>query len=270
MKLNLEPVKVDISIETTSLVREAFYNLCFITENDEAPRTIEVRTLSELLGNGFTRQDLAYNFCVGVFLQKGIESVFIRSKRSYETYEEAFDADDNHNYYYLIIESKDLEVISNFNDYVNSVDDYKLQFYSSDQDTIQGKKLVHYYQELKEPEIPALPEFDFSELPINGGVTINNSLDYYNNIEAKFSVEVNGVLYNEDMSIDIDKVGLSSSGLGVYQDSSGNISFYCTNIDVLDVKLVPSQSQKLYSNTFISGDGVILANGTFLFRLASV
>lgn len=145
MELNLTPVTVDIFIETPSLSREAFYNICFITENDIAPRTIEVRTLGELLENGYKREDLAYNFCVGVFIQQSMPSVFIRAKRSYETYEEAFSADDNSMYYYVVIESKDKNVISNFNDYLNTTDDYKLQFYSSNEEVIVGKKLVHYF-----------------------------------------------------------------------------------------------------------------------------
>ena len=145
MELNLEPVKVDLQIETPSLERGAFYSLCFITENDEAPRTLEVKTLSDLLDNGYVREDLAYNFCLGVFAQQGIESVYIRAKRSYETYEEAFSSDSNDDYYYLVIESKDSEVISDFNDFVVSSDDYKLQFYSSNEEPIEGRKLVHYF-----------------------------------------------------------------------------------------------------------------------------
>ena len=145
MELNLEPVKVDLQIETPSLERGAFYSLCFITENDEAPRTLEVNTLSDLLDNGYVREDLAYNFCLGVFAQQGIESVYIRAKRSYETYEEAFSSDSNDDYYYLVIESKDSQVISDFNDFVVSSDDYKLQFYSSNEEPIEGRKLVHYF-----------------------------------------------------------------------------------------------------------------------------
>ena len=145
MELNLEPVKVDLQIETPSLERGAFYSLCFITENDEAPRTLEVTRLQDLLDNGYVREDLAYNFCLGVFAQQGIESVYIRAKRSYETYKEAFSSDSNDDYYYLVIESKDSEVISDFNDFVVSIDDYKLQFYSSNEEPIEGRKLVHYF-----------------------------------------------------------------------------------------------------------------------------
>ena len=77
MELNLEPVKVDLQIETPSLERDAFYNLCFITENDEAPRTLKVERLRDLLDNGYDRLSLAYNFCVGVFAQQGMDTVYI-------------------------------------------------------------------------------------------------------------------------------------------------------------------------------------------------
>ena len=77
MELNLEPVKVDLQIETPSLERDAFYNLCFITENDEAPRTLKVERLRDLLDNGYARLSLAYNFCVGVFAQQGMDTVYI-------------------------------------------------------------------------------------------------------------------------------------------------------------------------------------------------
>lgn len=145
MNLNLTPVEINIDIETLSLERDAFYNVCFITENDTAPRTLEVSNLNDLLKNGFTRDSLAYNFCVGVFAQQKIPYVTIRSKRTNETYEQAFDADSNDGYYFIVIESKDLIVISNFNEYLTSADSFKLQFYSSDSETLTNNKIVHYY-----------------------------------------------------------------------------------------------------------------------------
>ncbi len=143
--MNIQPVKVDIEIETTTLDREAFYNLCFITESDIAPRTLEVNTLRDLVENGYEREDLAYNFCVGVFAQQSMPVVYIRAKRSYETYEEAFSADNNDMYYYVVIESKDKEIVTQFNDFLITNDDYKLQFYSSNIPVVEGRKLVHYY-----------------------------------------------------------------------------------------------------------------------------
>ena len=150
MELNLEPVKVDLQIEIPSLERGAFYSLCFITENDKAPRTLKVERLKDLLDNGYSRLDLAYNFCVGVFSQQGIDTVYIRAKRSSESYEEAFSADDNSNYYFVVIESKDLEVLAKFNEYLKGVDEYKLHFYSNNaQDLTQVSrgKVVNYYHE---------------------------------------------------------------------------------------------------------------------------
>ncbi|HCA4016403.1 TPA: hypothetical protein MPW60_003129, partial [Listeria monocytogenes] len=83
----------------------------FITEDDFAPRTLEVRTLDDLLNNGYYRFSLAYDFCRTAFLQQGISSVFVRAKRTDETYEQAFDADDNSTYYYVVIDTKNIETV---------------------------------------------------------------------------------------------------------------------------------------------------------------
>lgn len=146
MKLNLTPVNIDINIESISLERDAFYSICFITENDLAPRTLEVTRLNDLLKNGYDRLSLAYNFCVGVLSQQGIPSINIRAKRSSESYENAFDADDNSGYYFLVIEDKDRDVVSAFNKYITTSDDYKLLFYSNDFEAITNSELVQYYQ----------------------------------------------------------------------------------------------------------------------------
>lgn len=153
MGLNLEPVKVSIEIETTSLARDAFYNICFITDNEKAPRTLKVERLKDLLDNEYDRSSLAYNFCVGVFAQQGIPIVYVRAKRALESYSDAFSADDNSNFYFVVIESKEIHEISKFNGYLNDVDEYKLQLHSSKYlglGGLTGRKLVNYYQELDE------------------------------------------------------------------------------------------------------------------------
>ena len=127
------------------LEREAFYNLCFITENDEAPREIVVNKLKDLLDNNYSRTSLAYNFCVGVFSQEGIQSVTVRAKRSGETYQQAFDAADNNSYYFLVIESKDESVINTFANRL-AFEPYKLLFYSAPTNLLANTKTVHYYQ----------------------------------------------------------------------------------------------------------------------------
>ena len=146
MNLNLTPVKVNIDIESLSLERDAFYNVCFITENETALRTLDVSKLKDLLDNGYDRFSLAYNFCVGVFSQQGISSVTIRAKRLSESYENAFDADNNSGYYFLVIESKDRSIVNSFNEYVTTSDDYKLLFYSNNTEAITSSELAQYYQ----------------------------------------------------------------------------------------------------------------------------
>lgn len=159
MDLNLAPVNVNVVVETPTVTNEAFYNLCFITESDVAPRTLEVKRLNDLLDNGYMRLDLAYNFCLAVLLQESIGRVYVRAKRSGETYQQAFDADDNSNYYYIVIDSKDENVILSFNDYLVSVDPYKLQFFSSYKDlssVVTNRKIVYYYE----------PSFNTNDLSI--------------------------------------------------------------------------------------------------------
>lgn len=127
------------------LEREAFYNLCFITENDTAPREIVVNKLKDLLDNKYSRTSLSYNFCVGVFSQDGIQSVTVRAKRSNETYQQAFDAADNNSYYFIVIDSKDETDINTFANHI-AFEPYKLLFYSTSTNSLANTKTVHYYQ----------------------------------------------------------------------------------------------------------------------------
>lgn len=146
---NLTPVKVDINIETATVEQNAFYNMCFIAESDIAPREIKVNTLSELLDNGYTRLDLVYNFCVGVFAQQSMPSVYIRAKRSDESYIDAYDAGNNDTYYFIVLQTKDVGILSNFNNYLVSSGDLKLHFYSQQlklDNDIVATKSVNYYQ----------------------------------------------------------------------------------------------------------------------------
>lgn len=164
MNIGTPPVDIDISIESLSVERDAFYNVCFIAESDSADRTLEVKTLNDLLQGGYDRTSLAYNFCVGVFAQQSMPVIYIRAKRTSETYGEAFLADDNSQYYYVVIQSKDVETVAAFNQYISEIDQYKLQFFSSDSNALPSNKLVQYYQK------PIRQEDIISE----GVVTFNN------------------------------------------------------------------------------------------------
>ena len=211
MDLNLAPVNVNVVVETPTVTNEAFYNLCFITENDVAPRTLEVKRLNDLLDNGYMRLDLAYNFCLAVLLQESIGRVYVRAKRSGETYQQAFDADDNSNYYYIVIDSKDENVILNFNDYLVSVDPYKLQFFSSYKDlssVVTNRKVVYYYE----------PSFNTNNLSIQQyyinksyGIDththysdgVNNHWDFDNSGNVLWDSNDNVLLERQDIPIDL-------------------------------------------------------------------
>lgn len=149
MKVNYTPVKVGIQTESPNISREAFYNLCFITENDLAPRTLVVEKLQDLLDNGYMRSSFAYNFCYGVFSQRTLESVIIRAKRTDETYIEAYEADDNSDYYFVVIEPKFMSEVLKFNNHLEATNELKLQFFSQKDDVskqIKGRKIVFYYE----------------------------------------------------------------------------------------------------------------------------
>lgn len=163
MRVETNPINVEITVESESLDRNAFYNVCFITENDEAPRTVEVSNLSELLSHGYRRHNLAYSFCLTAFAQQGIPTVFVRAKRTGETYSEAFSSDSNANFYFVVIDSKLESDIAPFNEYLTSADEFKLQFYSSSNAPIKDKKLVHYYSDFS-IRLAEIMAGDFSRL----------------------------------------------------------------------------------------------------------
>lgn len=149
MEISTSPVKVDVVVENFNLVPDAFYTVCFIAESDEAPRTLNVTKLSDLLENGYMRYMSVYNFVYSVFAQRSMTNVIVRAKRTNETYEEAFSSEDNSNYYYIVIEDKDINTIIDFNDYINQRDEFKLQFFSSKfnvSNRVIGRKIVYYYQ----------------------------------------------------------------------------------------------------------------------------
>jgi len=149
MEINTSPVKVEVVVENFNLIPDAFYTVCFIAESDEAPRTLNVSKLSDLLENGYMRYMSVYNFVYSVFAQRSMTNVIVRAKRTNETYEEAFSADENSNYYYIVIEDKNTDIVFNFNDYINQRDEFKLQFFSSTvnvSEQVIGRKIVYYYQ----------------------------------------------------------------------------------------------------------------------------
>lgn len=282
MDLNLAPVNVNIFVETPTVTNEAFYNLCFITENDIAPRTLEVKRLNDLLDNGYMRLDLAYNFCLAVLLQENIGKVYVRAKRSGETYQQAFDADDNSNYYYIVIDSKDENVILNFNDYLVSVDPYKLQFFSSYKDlssVVTNRKIVYYYE----------PSFNTNNLSIQQyyinksyGIDththysdgVNDYWDYDNSGNVLWDSNDNVLLERQDIPID-----LAQSARFAYPEASwiakcgdsfpsrvqwlhkylrGNSVHKLSQIPNLSTTLVTILDNKATTGSGMTGQGIVI------------
>ena len=148
--IDFSPIKVDIQVEDFQIQSDAFYTVGFISESDTAPRTLEVTQLSQLLDAGYMRAGNVYNFVHSVFAQGKMGKVVVRAKRSTETFEEAYKADDNSSYYYVVIDSKDIDDVLSFNNSI-AEEQFKLQFFSSTADVstlIQGRsKLVYYFQD---------------------------------------------------------------------------------------------------------------------------
>ena len=169
--LDYSPIEVDLNVETGNLIQDAFYTIGFVTENDSAPRTLEVHSLQDLLDNGYTRGSNAYNFCKGVLIQGKMNTIIVRAKRANESYVEAYEADDNSSYYYVVIGSKDISTILSFNDRLISLGDIKLQLFSSSSDhsdLIIGRKLIYYYQE-------DFTDFPYIAFDSSAGVLLDSS-----------------------------------------------------------------------------------------------
>lgn len=171
--LDRSPVEVNINVETLALTQDAFYTVGFITENESAPRTVIVNSLDDVLSNGYERGSMAYNFVFGVLLQGNMNSVVLRAKRANESYIDAYLADSNNDYYYLVLGTKDLNTILGFNDFLSSSRDIKLQFFSgSTTVSLQGRKLVYYYQ-------PSFTDFDYLLLDSDTVVTLDSGAYIY-------------------------------------------------------------------------------------------
>ena len=211
--IDFSPIKVDIQVEDFQIQSDAFYTVGFISESDTAPRTLEVTQLSQLLDAGYMRVENVYNFVHSVFAQGKMGKVVVRAKRSTETFEEAYRADDNSTYYYVVIDSKDINDVLAFNSSITE-EQFKLQFFSSTADVstlIEGRsKLVYYFQD----------EFFKVDLPYSDGKGVwqwNNTIDV--------SWDDNSLIQFETYDMPVE---VAQSRLSNYPEASwiGNCGFY--------------------------------------------
>ncbi|MBQ0112874.1 MAG: hypothetical protein KBT03_07080 [Bacteroidales bacterium] len=179
-QIDYNPVKVQINIEqTSSLVNSAFRTVAFFYEDNglDTPDELRVFELSDLPKNNFMYASKAYNFTRSVMRQNKSVQVILRKKRIGETYSEAYSRLSNEGYYFVVIESKDLVDVLEFNNHIQA--ELKLQYFSSDRDDslfVAGRKIVYYFQ----------PTFDSSILydsrnliELDSGFTISTTSNNY-------------------------------------------------------------------------------------------
>lgn len=151
------PARVNINVErAVNLTKTAFNTIAFFTEVDHLEdKDYTFTSLGEVLESGFTYGSPTYNFCRGVFLQRGdtrgnIKSnvrVIVRLKRKEETYLDCYKKRDNSEYYFISIESKAFGTMYEFNTAMQQED--KLHMLSTSEvigHMIAGHKVVYYWQ----------------------------------------------------------------------------------------------------------------------------
>ena len=132
---NTIPVVVNVSVNKQEVSRYAFYTPAFISENDDVERTVEVTSLKEVLEKGYTKDSNAYAYCAMAFSQKQrVDSVVLVAKRSVETYVEAYTASHNTLYYYITLETKDIDEILALSTFLLTERVDKLIFFSKYED----------------------------------------------------------------------------------------------------------------------------------------
>lgn len=237
--LDYHPIEVDINVDQGLLVQDAFYTVGFITEHDTAPRTVVVNSLQDVLNAGYSRGSNAYNFCKGVLIQGQMTTIVVRAKRPSETYFEAYSADDNNSFYYVVLGSKNTTVVLDFNTLLVQTKDLKLQFFSSDVDLstqVAGRNLVYYYQ----------PEFvDFSYIAYDSSIGVLTDLNAFLYTYPATNNTMLGIDIQEPES---DLVQDDLSELTLDQAQKRNLKYpegawlgYCGNF-------FPSTIQWLYKN----------------------
>lgn len=254
MKLDTLPVNVDINISNLEIKRDAFYNLCFISENDLAPRTIRVATPNQLLSQGYSKESLAYNFLIGVLSQQTMPYVYFRAKRVGESYEQAFDADDNSSYYYVVIQDKSLPTIKAFNNHIVTRDRFKLQFFSGLNHTgLQDTKAVHYYQRpISDIDVSATNKIKLKNFYTNKAYELGYTLEP-DEVINEYSLQITRLAYPESAWIARCGDDFPSKMLWLYK--------YLSKVDVSTTKSIPnlsSTSSKVINNKAVVGSGMTL------------
>lgn len=128
-----KPVEVNIEVVAPTNDKYSFYTPCFISENDLVERDIFVSELKDVLEAGYDVNSDAYQYCSLAFIQSPrVESVVLVAKRSNETYLNAVLQSRNSKYYFITIDSKNVEDVLLLSSGLNSLRLTKLIFFSTD------------------------------------------------------------------------------------------------------------------------------------------
>lgn len=243
--LDYSPIEVEINVEQGNLTQDAFYTVGFLTRHPTAPRTVVVNSLQDVLDAGYKRGSEAYNFCKGVLIQGQMNTVILRAVRASESYSDAYRADDNSEYYYVVIGSKDIADVIAFNDTLLNEGGLKLQFFSTNLDVSQqvaGRKLVYYYYkyESSDPTHPqGFQDFPYLSWDSKFGVNLDSGgliyLSPYNVVQMDV-VGAKEVLITQDNGQDLTVQQAQGRAL---KYAEGAWIGYCGNF-------FPSQIQWLY------------------------
>lgn len=145
-----DPINIQINIQQPVVTRYSFYTVGFISGSDTATEYVEVFQLKDVLDNGYSVSSAAYVFCKILFAQNNRpESVILIAKKTTETYAQAYSRNRTRDYYFLVLDSKDINDVLAVSTLVNSLNDYKLIFFSTTENVtaqVQGvENIVWWY-----------------------------------------------------------------------------------------------------------------------------
>lgn len=148
-ELNLVNVKINISSSSGYLDANALQTTLFITESETPKKAIVVTKLKDLLDFGYKRESVAYNFCLGVSLNKKGSRVIVVGKGKDESYVDALKRVPAKVFYFICLESKLSEDVLSVHTNIIASKQEKLIFTSSNEDLSEVysgcDRLVYYY-----------------------------------------------------------------------------------------------------------------------------
>ena len=108
---------------------------------------------------------------------------------------------------------------------------------------------------------------EFWNLNENPRVLLNSSSNLTpSNLNCNFKFQINGDVYNEDLSLDITDTGPWSDRVSVFRDeTTGLLGFSANQSEWLDIILTIPENMRQYYNQFDLGTGIIAEDGRIYF-----